>query len=273
MRGRGEVIQGRRVEGRNLLPTALLDKSGKRKEPQKRVAWADEVGRELLQVFRGRDEAEESLAASSKGDLREHKNPLNGYQQRRATQSTAPPEAGPQAKVYVPFTEEYLRRVELRRNALLADVIPPANLGPDPINTIKSALARRFGGYNDDFSVARCRERDFAVFLSEWVPVGILTRREILTLDGFWLRCYPWGQYHVGEVRTRRRQRPPGPPRLDHDEAGGPAEDRNPARQADGDDAGMDEEMGDAPGELEQAEPAPQEPRPSGLRSVTRRHC
>nr|CAD1835713.1 unnamed protein product [Ananas comosus var. bracteatus] len=266
----------------------------------------------------------------------------------------------PQAKVYVPFTEEYLRRVELRRNALLADVIPPANLGPDPINTIKSALARRFGGYNEDFSVARCRERDFAVFLPEWVPVGVLTRREILTLDGFWLRCYPWGQYRdarphpvqykawirlislpfeiwtvprvaalvsgfgrfikadgptkaltdlrafrcqialdsvfsipqnlsviVGEERfpvivhlemwERFEQggdnAPPGPPRLDQDEAGGPAGDRNPARQADGGGAGTDEEMGDAPGELEQAEPAPQEPGRRWLRSLTRQRC
>lgn len=91
----------------------------------------------------------------------------------------------PRAKVYVPYTEEYVRRVEIRRNAILADVIRPANLGPDPIATIKAALASRFGGYNDDFAVARCRERDFAIFLPEWVPAAVLARREILTLNGF----------------------------------------------------------------------------------------
>nr|CAD1842907.1 unnamed protein product [Ananas comosus var. bracteatus] len=326
MRGRGGALgtRGSRGEERNLLHSSLLDKSGKRKALQKRVVWADEVGGKLIQVLRGLDDTEESkaasskigqrehkipingyqdwrmprlapeehheaeatLAASSKGELREQKNPINGYQQKidpirrcycggsiltlrnfalrhfrssrlPSTRASAPSGApfssrlekrcfrclardhvvavcrdplrcrrcrrtghrakfcnsklatpaaamnrahqhrgrAPLSKVYVPFTEEYLRRVELRRNALLADVIPPANLGPDPIITIKSALARRFGGYNDDFAVARCRERDFAIFLPEWVPAGVLTRREVLTFDGFWLRCYPWGQY------------------------------------------------------------------------------
>lgn len=101
----------------------------------------------------------------------------------------------PLGKVYIPYTEEYLRRVELRRNAILADVIQQANLGLDPITSIKSALASRFGGYTDDFAVARCRDRDFAIFLPEWVPTTVLTRREILTLNCFWLRCFPWGNY------------------------------------------------------------------------------
>nr|CAD1830281.1 unnamed protein product [Ananas comosus var. bracteatus] len=51
----------------------------------------------------------------------------------------------PVSKVFVPYTEEYLRRLELRHNAVLADVLQPANLGPDPIITIKNAMARRFG--------------------------------------------------------------------------------------------------------------------------------
>lgn len=101
----------------------------------------------------------------------------------------------PQHKVFVPYTEEYLRRVELRRNAILADVIEPANLGPNPITVIKTALASRFGGYTEDFAVARCRERDYAIFLPDWVPAEVLIRREILTLNGFWLRCWPWGRY------------------------------------------------------------------------------
>lgn len=94
-------------------------------------------------------------------------------------------------KVFVPYTEEYLQRQELRRNTVLADVIQPANLGPDPISTIKSAMGRRFGGYVDDFAVARHWERDFAIFLPEWVSAGVLTRREVLTLSDFWIRCYP----------------------------------------------------------------------------------
>nr|CAD1841252.1 unnamed protein product [Ananas comosus var. bracteatus] len=251
----------------------------------------------------------------------------------------------PVTKVYVPYTEEYLRRVELRRNAILADVIPPANLGPDPIITIKNALASRFGGYNDDFAVARCRERDFAIFLPEWVPAEVLVRREVLTLNGFWLRCFPWGQYRyvrhhrvqyrawirlinlpfeiwtvarvaalvsgfgrfikadeatkamkdlrafrcqialdsiysipqnlsviIGEelfpvmIHLERWERqedrgdnaPPAPPRNDGDGAGAPEDGRDPARQAGDDDAGRDEEMEDAPGELEEVDSVPQ---------------
>nr|CAD1819540.1 unnamed protein product [Ananas comosus var. bracteatus] len=110
----------------------------------------------------------------------------------------------PVAKVFVPYTDEYLRRVELRRNAVLADVIQPANLGPDPISTIKTALANRFGGYKEDFTVARCRERDFAIFLPEWVPAAVLIRREVLTLNNFWIRCWPWGRYR--DARPHRVQ-------------------------------------------------------------------
>nr|CAD1840647.1 unnamed protein product [Ananas comosus var. bracteatus] len=101
----------------------------------------------------------------------------------------------PLAKVFVPYTEEYLRRVELCCNAILADVIQPANLGPDPISAIKSALASLFGGYIEDFAVARYRERDYAIFRPEWVPTEVLVKREVLTLNGFWNRCWLWGRY------------------------------------------------------------------------------
>nr|CAD1830399.1 unnamed protein product [Ananas comosus var. bracteatus] len=79
----------------------------------------------------------------------------------------------PVLKVFIPYTEKYLRRLELRRNAVLTDVLQPANLGSDPITTIKNAMARRFGGYTDDFAVAR----------------------KVLTLNDFSTRCYAWGQY------------------------------------------------------------------------------
>nr|CAD1832251.1 unnamed protein product [Ananas comosus var. bracteatus] len=110
----------------------------------------------------------------------------------------------PVAKVFVPYTDEYFRRVELRRNAILADVIQPANLGPDPISTIKTALASRFGGYKEDFAVARSRERHFVIFLPEWVPAAVLIRREVLTLNDFWIRCWPWGRYR--DARPHRVQ-------------------------------------------------------------------
>lgn len=97
-------------------------------------------------------------------------------------------------KVYVPDTDEVLRRKVIRRNAVLADIIPPANLGPDPTHTIASALAIRFGGYTHDFGVARYRDRDYAIFLPEWVSAEMLARREVLTFDGFWIRCYKWGR-------------------------------------------------------------------------------
>nr|CAD1832684.1 unnamed protein product [Ananas comosus var. bracteatus] len=46
------------------------------------------------------------------------------------------------AKVYVLYTEEYSCKRELRRNAVLTDVIQPADLGPNSTGTIASALAR-----------------------------------------------------------------------------------------------------------------------------------
>lgn len=100
-------------------------------------------------------------------------------------------------RVYVLYTEEYLGRRKLRRNAVLADVIHRANLGTNPQRTIATAMARRFGSVanTEDFGVARYRDRDFAIFLSEWISAEVLTRREVLTLDGFWIRSYAWGQY------------------------------------------------------------------------------
>ncbi len=113
--------------------------------------------------------------------------PVNRDRRRR--------ERPPSLKAYVPFTEEFLRRTELRRNALLADVIQPADLGHAPQQTIANALARRFGGYAHDFFVARYRERDFAILLPGWVSAEVLVRRQVVTLENFWLRCFPWGPY------------------------------------------------------------------------------
>ncbi len=103
-------------------------------------------------------------------------------------------------KAYVPYTEEFLRRVELRRNAMLVDVVEPADLGFAPQQTIANALARRFGGYAHDFFVSRYGERDFAIFLPGWVVAEVLIRRQIITLDAIWLRCYAWGPYRTARL-------------------------------------------------------------------------
>nr|CAD1825921.1 unnamed protein product [Ananas comosus var. bracteatus] len=74
-------------------------------------------------------------ASSCKEKAGSTRNKMNRFLQRR--------ERTP--RVYVPYTQEFLQRREQRRNVVLADVIQPANLGPDPSTTIAEALARRFG--------------------------------------------------------------------------------------------------------------------------------
>lgn len=81
-------------------------------------------------------------------------------------------------------------------NAILIDVVPPANLGHFPKETIGNGLASRFGGFPTDFHVARNSERDFVVFLPEWVPSKHLLRREVLSLGDLRLRCFPWNPYY-----------------------------------------------------------------------------
>ncbi len=111
-------------------------------------------------------------------------NQLRAHHQRERTH---------RLKAFVPLTEEYLRRVELRQNAVLADIIQPADLGNAPQQTITNALASRFGGYPHDFFVTRHRERAFAIILPRWVSAETLTRRQVITLEAFWLRCFVWG--------------------------------------------------------------------------------
>nr|CAD1822970.1 unnamed protein product [Ananas comosus var. bracteatus] len=56
---------------------------------------------------------------------------------------------------FVPLSEDFFARQNRRRNAILVDVVPPANLGHFPQDTIANGLASRFGGYPTDFHVAR----------------------------------------------------------------------------------------------------------------------
>nr|CAD1833705.1 unnamed protein product [Ananas comosus var. bracteatus] len=132
----------------------------------------------------------------------------------------------PVPRVYVPYTEEYLRRVELRRNAILADAIQPANLGPDPIPIIKSALASRFRGYTEDFAGRK--------LFQSWCT---------------WKDGKERPQAEGGATRTTRNG---------EDDVEERAANRNRERQDDDRvDGHADVDMEDAPGELVDAEPNP----------------
>nr|CAD1824988.1 unnamed protein product [Ananas comosus var. bracteatus] len=97
---------------------------------------------------------------------------------------------------FVPLTEDFYTRQNRCRNAILVDVLPPKNLGHFPQETIANRLASRFGGFPTDFHVAKFSQRDFLIFLPEWVPADQLIRREILSLDNLRLHCSPWNPYH-----------------------------------------------------------------------------
>ncbi len=106
-------------------------------------------------------------------------------------------------KSFIPYSEEYIRRSDMRQNAMLVDVVQPVDLGQAPQQTLANALARRFGGYAHDFFVARYSVHDFVIILPGWVDAATLVRRHLVTLDAIWLRCYSWGQY-----RNARNHRP-----------------------------------------------------------------
>lgn len=96
---------------------------------------------------------------------------------------------------FVPRSDDFSARQNRRRNAILADVLPPANLGHFPQQTVANSLASRFGGFPTDFHVAKYSERDYVVFLPEWVPCDQLLRRETISLGEVRLRCFPWNLY------------------------------------------------------------------------------
>nr|CAD1822072.1 unnamed protein product [Ananas comosus var. bracteatus] len=93
---------------------------------------------------------------------------------------------------FVPLTDDFHTRQNRCRNAILVDVLRPRNLGHFPQESIANKLASRFRGFPTDFHVARYSERDFIIFLPEWVPCDQLLRREFLALDDLRLQCFPW---------------------------------------------------------------------------------
>nr|CAD1842767.1 unnamed protein product [Ananas comosus var. bracteatus] len=96
---------------------------------------------------------------------------------------------------FVPQTEDFFTRQNRCRNAILVDVLPPRILGHFPQETLANRLASRFGGFPSDFHVAKFSQRDYVIFLPEWVTAAQLVRREILSLDNLRLQCYPWNPY------------------------------------------------------------------------------
>lgn len=66
---------------------------------------------------------------------------------------------------FIPLSDDFFACQNRHHNAILVDVVSPANLGHFPQDTIATELANRFGGYLSDFHVARYSERDFVVFL------------------------------------------------------------------------------------------------------------
>lgn len=98
-------------------------------------------------------------------------------------------------KVFVPLTEEFHARQQQCENAILANVMRPANLGHFPQDTVATDLANYFGGFSNNFLAASHSERDFIIFLPAWVQAPDLVWRGVVNLPHCKLRCYPWNQY------------------------------------------------------------------------------
>ncbi len=98
-------------------------------------------------------------------------------------------------KVFIPLSEDFHRHQTQRRCAVLADVISRSNLGHCPQAMIAMDLAAKFGGFTSDFLVARHPERDFVVFLLEWVSPDELINRGLSHLAHCRLRCFYWDPY------------------------------------------------------------------------------
>ncbi len=93
-------------------------------------------------------------------------------------------------KAFVSYSDGYLTREQQRRNAVLANVVGAARLGHFPQGVIATDLANCFGGFPNDFLVARHRVRDFVLFLSVWMRPEDLISRGTLRLDNCRLKCF-----------------------------------------------------------------------------------
>ncbi len=109
-------------------------------------------------------------------------------------------------KFFVPSNEVFHTRQQLRRNAVLADVVGPSRLGHCPQVTIATDLAAKFGGLTEDFLVASCRERNYVILLPQWVRPEDLLRRATVNLRHCRLRCFNWNPYRNAS-RSRIRSK------------------------------------------------------------------
>lgn len=96
---------------------------------------------------------------------------------------------------FVPLSANFFTRQNRHSNAILMDVAPHAYLNHFAQETIANGLANRFGGYPTDFLMSRYKERDFVVFLPEWVQSDSLIHRQMISLGELRLRCYAWNPY------------------------------------------------------------------------------
>lgn len=120
---------------------------------------------------------------------------LNTYRALRVRPSTL--------RSFIPYSEDFFKCQNQRQNAVLPDVIGPANLGHFPQDSIANGLANHFGGYYNDFFIARYPERDFVIFLPEWVRVEDLVQRKLISLKEVQLRCYIWKPYQEARGSIR----------------------------------------------------------------------
>nr|CAD1817646.1 unnamed protein product [Ananas comosus var. bracteatus] len=90
-----------------------------------------------------------------------------------------------------PTDEEFYTRQNQCRNAILVDVLPPKPSDTSHRSILPTSW-RAFWGFPSDFHVARYSERDYVVFLPEWVPSEQLLSRGIISLEDLKLQCFPW---------------------------------------------------------------------------------
>ncbi len=94
-------------------------------------------------------------------------------------------------KAFIPLTDDFHKRQQQCRRAVMADIIGRASLGHYPQDTIASDLALRFGGLSTDFLVAVFHERDYVIMLPQWVRPDTLINNGLVHLSHCRIRCFP----------------------------------------------------------------------------------
>ncbi len=95
-------------------------------------------------------------------------------------------------KSFIPLSEDFYKRQQQYRSAVMADIIGHATLGHFPQDTIASDLALRYGGLPTDFLVAAYHNRDYVIMLPQWVRPADLIGNGLVHLGHCRLRCFDW---------------------------------------------------------------------------------